>query len=103
MEGRFGSSVHPFKRTTALPSLLATPVCHIFLAKSLSVTHSLTPPTGLILETDMGVHMTDFAAKAGLVDISTAKSAENIVKVLRGLKPEDNGKFFNHDGTNIPW
>jgi hypothetical protein len=26
-----------------------------------------------------------------------------MVKVIDGLKPADNGRFLNYDGTELPW
>lgn len=34
---------------------------------------------------------------------SAKSSAEHILKVLADLSPEDSGKFFNWDGTELPW
>jgi NAD(P)-dependent dehydrogenase (short-subunit alcohol dehydrogenase family) len=35
--------------------------------------------------------------------IKPADSVRNLLKVLTGLKPQDNGKFLNFDGGTIPW
>ena len=35
--------------------------------------------------------------------ISPATSAVGITNLIQGLKPQDSGKFFNYDGTQIPW
>jgi len=36
-------------------------------------------------------------------DIDVASSASSLRAVLDGLKPTDNGGFFNYDGSPLPW
>jgi NAD(P)-dependent dehydrogenase (short-subunit alcohol dehydrogenase family) len=36
-------------------------------------------------------------------DIDVATSASSLRAVLDGLKPADNGGFFNYDGSPLPW
>ena len=36
-------------------------------------------------------------------DLSATESAEGILKVIDGLKPEDNGKFYTWEGKEYPW
>jgi NAD(P)-dependent dehydrogenase (short-subunit alcohol dehydrogenase family) len=36
-------------------------------------------------------------------DLSVTESAEGILKVIDGLTPEDNGKFYTWDGKEYPW
>ena len=36
-------------------------------------------------------------------DLSVTESAEGILKVIDGLRPEDNGKFYTWDGKEYPW
>ena len=36
-------------------------------------------------------------------DLSVTESAEGILKVIAGLRTEDNGKFFTRDGKEYPW
>jgi NAD(P)-dependent dehydrogenase (short-subunit alcohol dehydrogenase family) len=36
-------------------------------------------------------------------DIDVATSASSLRGVLDGLKPGDNGAFFNYDGSPLPW
>jgi NAD(P)-dependent dehydrogenase (short-subunit alcohol dehydrogenase family) len=36
-------------------------------------------------------------------DLSVTESAEGILNVIAGLRPEDNGKFFTWDGKEYPW
>ena len=38
-----------------------------------------------------------------LENVPIEKSAEGCMKVLNGLTPEDNGEFFNFDGSKIVW
>jgi len=35
--------------------------------------------------------------------LTPEQSVSGMRKVLDGLKPEDSGKFWSHDGTNVPW
>ncbi|MDJ0944507.1 MAG: SDR family oxidoreductase [Kiloniellales bacterium] len=46
------------------------------------------------VQTDMG--------GAG-ADISADTSAAGLRRVIEGLSAEDSGRFFNHDGEEIPW
>jgi NAD(P)-dependent dehydrogenase (short-subunit alcohol dehydrogenase family) len=36
-------------------------------------------------------------------DLSVTESAEGILKVIAGLRPDDNGKFCTWDGKEYPW
>ena len=36
-------------------------------------------------------------------DLSVTESAEGILKVIDGLGPEDNGKFYTWEGREYPW
>ena len=36
-------------------------------------------------------------------DLSVTESAEGILKVIDGLGPEDNGKFYTWEGKEYPW
>jgi NAD(P)-dependent dehydrogenase (short-subunit alcohol dehydrogenase family) len=36
-------------------------------------------------------------------DLGVEKSAADLRELIAGLKPKDNGQFFNHDGQPIPW
>ncbi|MCX7366700.1 MAG: SDR family oxidoreductase [Alphaproteobacteria bacterium] len=44
---------------------------------------------------------TDMGGKAATLTIE--QSVPAMVKVIDGLKPADNGRFINYDGTAIPW
>lgn len=35
--------------------------------------------------------------------LSTAQSAEGLLKVTKGLTPDDNGKFYTWEGNEYPW
>ena len=35
--------------------------------------------------------------------LSPEKSVQGLRKVIAGLRNEHSGKFFSHDGTEIPW
>lgn len=36
-------------------------------------------------------------------NLSPEESVQGILKTLAGLSAEDNGKYFNHDGSNLDW
>ena len=44
---------------------------------------------------------TDMGGQAATLTI--AQSVPSMVKVIDGLKPADNGRFLNYDGTELPW
>jgi NAD(P)-dependent dehydrogenase (short-subunit alcohol dehydrogenase family) len=44
---------------------------------------------------------TDMGGAGATLTIPEATDA--IAKTLSGLTPKDNGKFFNYDGTDLPW
>jgi hypothetical protein len=57
----------------------------------------------LVVDTDIGSMIRDYSVKAGIDSISVETSAAGVMKVLKELKPEDNGSFFSYDGTALPW
>lgn len=36
-------------------------------------------------------------------DVDPADSAAGIARVIAGVTPDDTGRFFNHDGSPLPW
>ncbi|MBT6607669.1 MAG: SDR family oxidoreductase [Rhodospirillaceae bacterium] len=44
---------------------------------------------------------TDMGGDGG--DLTPTESIARLRKVIAGLGPADNGHFFNHDGSKIPW
>ncbi|HEY9068586.1 MAG TPA: SDR family oxidoreductase [Burkholderiaceae bacterium] len=44
---------------------------------------------------------TDMGSSAA--DLSPEQSVADLRRVIAGLRPADNGRFFNHDGTSIDW
>ena len=46
------------------------------------------------VQTDMG---------GSAAPLTVDQSVPAMVKVIEGLKPSDNGRFINYDGTEIPW
>ena len=42
-------------------------------------------------------------AKTGLEVRTPGDAALRLLAVIEGLKPEDSGGFFNHDGSALPW
>ncbi|KAI9147860.1 oxidoreductase [Paramyrothecium foliicola] len=55
--------------------------------------------------TQIGSGISDWIAKYApeTPNLPIAKSAEDCMNVLGAWTPEDNGQFFNHDGTKLPW
>lgn len=59
-------------------------------------------PKGLIcVVLHPGWVQTDMGGQAATLTI--AQSVPSMVKVIDGLKPADNGRFLNYDGTELPW
>jgi NAD(P)-dependent dehydrogenase (short-subunit alcohol dehydrogenase family) len=44
---------------------------------------------------------TDMGGAEATIDVAT--SVRGLVRLITGLKPEDNGRFYDHDGTPLPW
>ena len=44
---------------------------------------------------------TDMGGQTATLTID--QSVPAMVKVIDGLKPADNGRFINYDGTELPW
>ena len=59
-------------------------------------------PKGLIcVVLHPGWVQTDMGGQAATLTIE--QSVPSMVKVIDGLKPADNGRFLNYDGTELPW
>ena len=59
-------------------------------------------PKGLIcVVLHPGWVQTDMGGQAATLPIE--QSVPAMVKVIDGLKPADNGRFLNYDGTELPW
>ena len=59
-------------------------------------------PKGLICGVlHPGWVQTDMGGQAATLTIE--QSVPAMVKVIDGLKPADNGRFLNYDGTELPW
>ncbi len=59
-------------------------------------------PKGLIcVVLHPGWVQTDMGGSAATLTIE--QSVPAMVKVIDGLKPADNGRFLNYDGTELPW
>jgi NAD(P)-dependent dehydrogenase (short-subunit alcohol dehydrogenase family) len=43
------------------------------------------------------------AAYSGHAKMSPQESVQKLLKVLKDLKPEDSGGFFDHAGAEVPW
>ncbi|KAJ6786270.1 hypothetical protein PWT90_00810 [Aphanocladium album] len=72
--------------------------------KSDGITTALIHP-GYVGSTDLGGEILEWIETyaPNTENLSVEKSASYVIKVLQGLKSEDNGAFFNYDGTKLPW
>lgn len=78
------------------------------LIHTLAIEHRRTRPLGLCVALHPGTVDTSLSApfQGGVAPerlASPQRSAQNLLEVLDGLEPEDNGGFFAWDGTPIPW
>ncbi len=69
------------------------------VAKNLSI--ELAPRGITTVCTHPGWVRTDMGGASAAID--PAESIAGLRKVIEGLKPSDNGKFFNYDGSELPW
>ena len=69
------------------------------VAKNLSI--ELAPRGITTVCTHPGWVRTDMGGASAAID--AAESIAGLRKVIEGLKPSDNGKFFNYDGSELPW
>lgn len=46
---------------------------------------------------------TDMGSAVGKPPLNVEQSIVGQLKVIHGLKVEDNGKFYQFDGTTLPW
>ncbi|MBL8831636.1 MAG: SDR family oxidoreductase, partial [Rhodospirillales bacterium] len=69
------------------------------VAKNLSV--ELAPRGITTICTHPGWVRTDMGGPSAAID--AGESIAGLRKVIDGLTPADNGKFFNYDGTEFPW
>ena len=44
---------------------------------------------------------TDMGGPQAAIDVAT--SVDGLTKAIAGLSAADNGKFFNYDGSPLPW
>jgi len=80
----------PYATSKAALNLLAKGLAATLAARGVTVA-ALSPGW---VRTDMG--------GAG-APLSPQTSVDGLRRVIAGLKPSDSGKFFSHDGTEIPW
>ena len=66
-----------------------------------SVAHDLAPQGVTCIVLHPGWVRTDMGGPNGLID--APESVRGMRHVIEGLKPQDNGGFFNYDGSEIPW
>lgn len=69
------------------------------LAKALAET--LRPRGVIVAALSPGWVSTDMGGPGA--PLTPEASVGGLRKVLAGLRPEDSGKFFSHDGSQIPW
>jgi NAD(P)-dependent dehydrogenase (short-subunit alcohol dehydrogenase family) len=69
------------------------------VAKNLSI--ELAPRGITTVCTHPGWVRTDMGGASAAIDAT--ESIAGLRKVIEGLKPSDNGKFFNYDGSELPW
>jgi NAD(P)-dependent dehydrogenase (short-subunit alcohol dehydrogenase family) len=69
------------------------------LAKALAET--LRPRGVIVAALSPGWVRTDMGGQGA--PLAPEVSVRGLRKVLAGLRPEDSGKFFSHDGSQIPW
>jgi NAD(P)-dependent dehydrogenase (short-subunit alcohol dehydrogenase family) len=69
------------------------------LAKALAET--LRPRGVIVAALSPGWVKTDMGGQGA--SLTPEVSVRGLRKVLGGLRPEDSGKFFSHDGSQIPW
>jgi NAD(P)-dependent dehydrogenase (short-subunit alcohol dehydrogenase family) len=44
---------------------------------------------------------TDMGGPNATLDVAT--SADHLVRLIERLRASDNGRFFDHDGSELPW
>jgi hypothetical protein len=61
--------------------------------------------SGWIGATELGSVITSWIEKNSpeIPNLTVETSAADCLKVFDGITAEDNGLFFNHDGTKLPW
>ena len=69
------------------------------LAKGLAA--SLAPRGIILVAVSPGWVRTDMGGAGA--PLSPEDSVRGLRKVLGGLRPQDSGRFFSHDGSAIPW
>lgn len=69
------------------------------VVKSLSIDLAARGITCIVM--NPGWVRTDMGGPGG--QLSPEQSIAGMRKVIAGLKPEDSGRFFNHDGRQYPW
>ena len=67
----------------------------------MNLTHELKPRGIAVALLHPGWVKTDMGGDGG--DLTPTESIARLRKVIAGLGPADNGHFFNHDGSKIPW
>lgn len=78
------------------------------LVRTAALEHRRDHPLGVCVSVHPGTAATDlsapFVSQRTKHEVFTpAVAAGHILKVLDGLTPDDNGRFFAWDGSSIPW
>lgn len=66
-----------------------------------SLSHDLRPRGMTVIAVHPGWVQTDMGG--GKADLTPAQSIAGLKRVVEGLTPESNGRFFNYDGSQIGW
>jgi len=69
------------------------------VAKNLA--HDLAPRGITTITTHPGWVRTEMGGAGAAIDVS--ESVAGLKKTIERLTPADNGKFFNYDGSELPW
>jgi NAD(P)-dependent dehydrogenase (short-subunit alcohol dehydrogenase family) len=85
-----GGSSYPYRASKAALNQL-----------NMSVSHELAGEGFTCVVAHPGWVKTDMGGSGA--PLSPEKSVESLLKVVDGLTPADTGKFFNYDGTTLPW
>lgn len=66
-----------------------------------SIAQELAPEGFVVVVVHPGWVRTDMGGPQAAIDVET--SVRGLVAVIDGLRPADNGRFLDYDGSEIPW
>lgn len=76
------------------------------IVRTASIEMKRTRPEAILVALHPGTVDTGLSgkfAKAGLDVKTPERAAQDLLTLIQGLTPSDNGGFKNHDGTDLPW